>query len=212
MKKILYSSLIVAAFVTTIFIACSKEDNIVPPTKNENVAETMKSTMAEMPKFFAEYVDGEYVYNFDRNDASKRLSEAFSGKCGDEVLVESISIEDEDPCNINEAGFLRVSIINVDRNDAVTIYIKTLKFIKEGKTCYADGNNGVAYICAQKDCKGTCKLSHTRTNNTDSYSCTCLGKEGHCELDVPDTGGHDWFDYVSLGVGVVGIILAIVLR
>ena len=122
---------------------------------------------------------GEIVTEFDKD--------AF------EILIKQVIVGgyDDNPQDIENQGFIRISLINVDLNDAATLYFRADKFMENGNVCYTNGNDDNPIKCLLHKCKTTCALIKKPNNQGGSdYWCQCAENKGYCKMG--DSSDWDW--------------------
>ena len=217
MKKTMIALVATIMAGACVFFACSKEEENNICGNTEKCLEKCKEFQEMLGEDaviigFASFDNPEeFFYSFDFDVLAEKFHNYFKEKMGIYVMLEDISIFDEDLRNSILQPLVKFSIIAPESPDeasaTLSMPIEKLTNEEKGITIYyvpageggTTGGTEPAYGCISKKCNKSCMLITDRDPQGRLLKvwCDCMGDKGYCKL----TDGASWWDVLCSSIG-----------
>ncbi len=177
MKKVLSGLMLAALLATSIlFVNCSEDDS-----EDYSINKKSASTTESESVLIARCLKGSDAIelSFDVDTVARQTEDAIKHKYSTEIVVEEISVFDQNPNSLESASGLIFSVFVPSNGVSNKMFVPLEKYNDEdGNVVYKLSELKITVSCTGTNCNGGCQLI---TENGQAKGCTeCKNDKGTC--------------------------------
>ena len=202
------SSVIILMVLVGAIVSCNKESYDISVTNNANNVSTLPKESSLVLGTYDESSKS-FCLNFDKEIFMVQYQQILIDSGLVDLVVENISIEDENPMGDTNKSVFRISVFDTATAEAQSLFLLTDKTINGNTVTYTTNRAGGHFVvhCNGKNCNNGCWINNDRTGCTACNG----GPDSYCKQRAvyrTSSGNEiDAADLIGWGIGLLGIII-----